>query len=595
MKTSLIEFAGQLRNTADIVDIIGSFVPLKRSGASYKGLCPFHKEKTPSFMVHPGKQLFHCFGCGVGGDVVKFWMMYERVDFRTAVEQIAHRIGLAIPELVSRPVDRGLEKKKAALLEVNKYALEFYQKRLWSSEGAAARQYLKKRGVSREMQKRFCLGYAPDRWEDFLLAAHKKGFSAELVKDAGLALPGKKKGGYYDRFRGRIIFPIFDAQGRCVAFGGRILGVGEPKYLNSPETEIYRKGSLLYGLNMARHNLRGEESALVVEGYMDLIALHSHGFETGIATLGTALTEQQARLLRRFTPQVIFLYDGDEAGQKAMLRGCEVLLSQSLAVKVVILPDNDDPDTFLKKHKSKAFNQILAEKKDFLDFFLETGRQKYDILTPEGKISVLELLRPILVRVREPILFDDYTRRIAEGLRLEQSLVIRHIRAKSNISKRRVGETIYERASQGIPVIELGFLKAIAENPGLRPTARNLLDPEWLTSPWVREVTKQILYEREVETDYGALLESASEQERQILCELAFFETCQESTPDLLSYLLNRLRIAHEARARHSLVVEAKKLEGHPASLEKVAPITDVIHRKTREIWETRKSLFEDK
>ena len=612
MKTSLTEFANKVRDAADIVEIIGSFVPLKRSGSGFKGLCPFHKEKTPSFHVHPGKQIFHCFGCGVGGDIVKFWMLHEKVNFRTALEQLGARLGLPLPKLIYQPKDEGLEKKRRDLFAVNEFAASWYHKLLLSNEAGEAREYLKERGVSKEVATEFQLGYASPGWEGLLESARKRGFSNELLNQAGLALPRKGGRGFYDRFRNRIIFPIYDLQGRCVAFGGRRLSQdpNEPKYINSPESEVYQKRNILYGLNLARQHLKGDDPALVVEGYMDLIALYRYGFPGGVATLGTALTDNQARLLKRFTREVIFLYDGDEAGQKAMLLGSEVLLGQSLAVKVVLLPNQEDPDTYLSKHGAEAFNELLRDRKDFLDFFLEVGRNKFNTNTPEGKIGVLDLLKPVMARVGHPIMFEDYTRRLAEGLRLDQHLIIRHLRARTKAARRSVGETISEQVSQNIPIIELGFLKLVLENPSLREHARKNLELEWFTSVRVRKCAETILFDEAAPDDYNALLEEATDEDGKFLREVTFFELTMnenESESDLLGMLLNRLRMAFEAQERHELVLETHKLDqnrenrttSHEATLEEGAkgedyrPLTDGIHHKTKKIWETRKSIFE--
>lgn len=597
MKTNLTEFADKVRETADIVDIIGSSIALKRSGASYKGLCPFHKEKTPSFHVHPGKQLFHCFGCGVGGDVIKFLMLFDRINYRIAIEQLANRLGLPIPDLISQPKEEGLEKRRRAILEVNQFALEFYQKILETSEAKGARDYLEKRGVSRELIRTFRIGFAPDRWEDLLTASKKKGYSAPLLEEAGLALPGKKSGSYYDRFRGRIIFPIFNLQGQCVGFGGRILGEGEPKYINSPESEVYKKGKILYGLNIAREQLREDQPVLLVEGYMDLIALYKHGFQTGAATLGTALTDDQARLLKRFTKEVVFVYDGDAAGQKAMIRGCEVFLGQSLSVKVVILPDLDDPDTFLSRHGKEEFSRILETKRDFIDFFLETGRKSYNLNTPEGKINILDLLKPMLSRVHQPILFDDYIRRLSEALKIESKLILRHIKARTTTSLSRIRETIQQQVSSDIPLLEMIFLKIFLEYPALRNQANEYINPEWLTSPQVKKYMDLIMKEQIEELpeiqEYTRILTQATEEEGKLLRELAFCEFEQEVDLDFLIFLINRIHMTFEARIRHNLVLEIQKKEKQGGTENQdISILTDLIHNKTKDIWETRKNLF---
>ncbi|HQH13311.1 MAG TPA: toprim domain-containing protein, partial [Candidatus Sumerlaeota bacterium] len=388
--------------------------------------------------------------------------------------------------------------------------------------------------------------------------AVKKGYSQNLLLEAGLILPGNTKGSFYDRFRGRVMFPIIDLHGDCVAFGGRILGDGEPKYLNSPETDIYKKGRVLYGLNLTRGQLRGNEPALLVEGYMDLIALYKYGFNTAVASLGTALTEEQARLLKRFTKEVIFIYDGDEAGQKAMLRGCEVLLAQSLSVKIVVLPESEDPDTFLDKKGAAGFQSLIEKRMDFLDFFIETGRRDFNIRTPEGKIAVLDMLKPILDRIHHPILFNDYTFRIAEGIGLEQRLVIQHIRAKNAGVKKTADEAIQKHAKEKIPPLELFLVRILLDNPELCPKAQETLELEWVSSSVLRGFISRYLSEAQESSDFISIEENASEEEASLLREATFISSPlpNASPEELLRINLERLKISHKRRHRRHLVQE---------------------------------------
>ena len=594
MKSSLTDFANNVRASADIVDIIGGYIPLKRAGASYKGLCPFHKEKTPSFNVHQGRQIFHCFGCGVGGDVIKFIMMQERLDFRAALEHLARRLGIPLPEITTRSEDDGREKKYRALREINNFALKYFRELYESSEGVSAREYLKGRGIDSDLAKRFAIGWAPDRWHDFLDTAVKKGYSQNLLLEAGLILPGNTKGSFYDRFRGRVMFPIIDLHGDCVAFGGRILGDGEPKYLNSPETDIYKKGRVLYGLNLTRGQLRGNEPALLVEGYMDLIALYKYGFNTAVASLGTALTEEQARLLKRFTKEVIFIYDGDEAGQKAMLRGCEVLLAQSLSVKIVVLPESEDPDTFLDKKGAAGFQSLIEKRMDFLDFFIETGRRDFNIRTPEGKIAVLDMLKPILDRIHHPILFNDYTFRIAEGIGLEQRLVIQHIRAKNAGVKKTADEAIQKHAKEKIPPLELFLVRILLDNPELCPKAQETLELELVSSSVLRGFISRYLSEAQESSDFISIEENASEEEASLLREATFISSPlpNASPEELLRINLERLKISHKRRHRRHLVQEVQKAEKTIGVNEDVLRMADDIHQNSLDICELREKLF---
>lgn len=598
-KETLRNIADKIREEADIVDIVGSFLPLKRSGSSYKTHCPFHKEKTPSFNVHPGKQIFHCFGCGVGGDVIKFWMMHERVNFIEAIKQLSQRLGIAMPQLESRPKDEGAEKKRRDLLNVNHLALKFFQNTLRSDAGKKARDYLENRGLNKTIIDDFGIGYAPDQWDAFLKITESKGYSGAVVQEAGLAIPGKKKDNFYDRFRNRIIFPIFDLQGRAVGFGGRIYAKDarkdEPKYINSPETEIYQKGKLLYGLNLARNILRGEEPVLIVEGYMDLIALHKHGFPASSATLGTALTDDQARLLKRFTREVIFLYDGDEAGQNAMQRGCEVLLGRSLSVKIVLLPKGHDPDSFVEKNGADALKKLIDQGQDFIDFFLDIGAVKHKINTPEGKIAVLNLLKPALERVHQPILIDDYTRRISERLKLEPRLVLRHFRSRTTRKRDAAEELIKKNLSEEIPTLEKGFLRMIMDYSSLRDMARKSFNPEWFTSPFIRKSVIRILSDEEGEVDFHGLMDDEENDDGQLLREIAFDEINIPFDEGTYIHVVNRLEINLMARRRHELINKLEETEEDPLPEEQIRRITDDIHKDSSEIWNVRKTLYQDK
>lgn len=593
LKTSLTEFAQKVREEADIVDIIGTFVRLKRSGSGYKGLCPFHKEKTPSFHVHPGKQIFHCFGCGVGGDVIKFWMMHERVRFTEAAEQLAHRLGIPIPRFTFSKKDESAEKTRRDLLAVNEFALGYFRKIFSSTEGRKAQLYLKDRGLTKELVDRFSIGFAPDGWENLIRAAEKKGFSPEILEKAGLVLPGKKGSGYYDRFRNRVIFPIFDVQGRCVAFGGRILGEGEPKYLNSPETDIYKKGKLLYGLNLARRELTETSPALIVEGYMDLIALHKYGFTRCAATLGTALTDGHARLLKRYVREVIFIYDGDEAGQNAMIRGCEVLLGRSLSVSVVMLAEGDDPDTFLQKHGSEEFQDILDQKKDFLEFYLDIISEKHDFKSAAGKISALEALKPVMDRVVQPVLFKDCIRRISERLRLEENVVIRHLRTRSRY-RREAAEEIIQRQTVKCSAVEAGFLRLVVDHPELRKEAEPVFREKWIFSPLVMKNVEKIYTESEKEHTFETLIESSEESEQAFLREIFFMESFEMEPRVLLTHLMKRLQALHTERTRRKMIEDLKKLEETSEKDDQSENITKMIHENSRRIIEVR-STFSSK
>ena len=405
----------EIRSRADIVEIVGQFVNLKRAGEHWKGLCPFHSEKTPSFTVNPKRGIFHCFGCGVGGDAFGFLMRQDRLAFPEAVRTLAQRAGVELPTQRAPEVEGKLE----GLRRVMSLATQFYTDALWGRDGAKARTYIEGRGVDLEVARRFGLGYAPEGWNALLTQMAKEGVTeAELVA-AGLALPRQNAPGFYDRFRGRLLFPIRDLQGRVVAFGGRALGAEEPKYLNSPETTLYVKGQMLYALDVARESMRQKNRAVVVEGYLDCLMAHQHGFTETVAALGTAFTAAQLGLLRRYADEVVSVFDADAAGQKATSRLEEMLTdvmdlrnlgwavsrtgsfekADYFPIKVALLPEGHDPDSLLRAEGAPAFQSRLDAARSVLDFALERTLGEEDLGTARGRSTAHARVALLLSKV----------------------------------------------------------------------------------------------------------------------------------------------------------------------------------------------------
>lgn len=421
--------------SSDIVEVIGSFVPLKKIGRSYKALCPFHAEKTPSFVVNPERQIFHCFGCGEGGDVVSFLMKREHFTFPEAVRYLAERSGIPI---MARAGGRG-EGRRLPLYEVHRIACDIFRRNLRSPEGARAREYLRTRGIDEEAEEGFLLGYALPSWDGLLRALGSQGFSPSLLAEAGLVIPRAGKGGYYDRFRDRLMIPIQDATGRVIGFGGRSLDGSEPKYLNSPETPIYRKGGHLYGLHLAIPSIRERGFALVVEGYFDLISLHLYGFSNSVAVLGTAFTEEQARLLARYTKKVILVFDRDAAGLTAAeKRGPEGwlhsliepagLFKSSPEWSVVLLPPGEDPDTFIRKYGSQGFTAQLAQARDLIEFLWDRRTLGLNMQDPDDQAKGLnEILLPLLASIDDPVVRARYTQKLLQKIGLSHGAVVEQL------------------------------------------------------------------------------------------------------------------------------------------------------------------------
>jgi len=374
----------EIRESADILDFISGYIQLKKSGRNFFGLCPFHIEKTPSFSVNPEKQIFHCFGCGEGGNIYSFIMKMERVSFPEAVEFLADKLRIPIKKEKAKP---GI--KRENLYKINeKTAMWFHDNLVSEKIGEDARKYLKNRGIFGEIIDKFTIGYAPDMWDGLIKHFGSTG-NNELLERAGLVIKSEKGEGYYDRFRNRIIFPIRNEFGKIVGFGGRKLNEDDPggKYINSPETEIYNKSKILYGLFEAKDKIREKKSALIVEGYIDLISLYMEGYTNIVAPLGTSLTGEQAKSLSRFTDKVIMIFDADEAGLKATLRAAEILIENNIDMEIAVMTKGEDPDSFIKKYGAEQFDNLLGKRIVLIDFLVNLYRSRYN--SPIEKISFL--------------------------------------------------------------------------------------------------------------------------------------------------------------------------------------------------------------
>ncbi|HUP61853.1 MAG TPA: DNA primase [Thermoanaerobaculia bacterium] len=430
----------QVRSAADIVDFVQQVTPLKLAGKSYKGLCPFHREKTPSFHVDRDKGLFYCFGCGTGGDVFKFLTLTERFTFPEAVEHVAGRVGIELPK--RRKAQR--ESEKDDLLEVIDDASEaFHQALEWTPN--AADDYLRTRGVSKDVIKKYGFGFAPDSWDYILRRLGQKHGEARLEK-AGLITARKEgKSGYYDRFRNRLIIPIHTDTGALAGFGGRALDNSEPKYLNSPESELFNKSRLLYNLHRSKDAMRRIDRAILVEGYFDAIAIDHAGVPGVVASMGTSLTAGQASMLRRFTRRVVIAYDGDDAGRNATLRAAQVLLAAGLHVEALDLQGEKDPDSLVQKHGTDKFLEVLSSATDIFEFGLREWAANSGQLTGREKSERVEHFMPLLSAVTDPVVRNEAAQRIADAFRLEFETIWSRVRSKASTApdgERRVSAPI---------------------------------------------------------------------------------------------------------------------------------------------------------
>jgi len=394
------EVIQRVKDSADIVAVVGEYVALKKAGSSFKGLCPFHSEKTPSFVVSPSRNSFHCFGCGKGGNAITFLMEIERMPFPEALQLLAQKAGIELPKPREDARDVEKERERERLFSLNEFAGRFFFEQLTTPAGRKAVEYLKARKITGETAKRFLIGFAPDAWDALKVAALKAGYGDRELLTGGLLAVNEEKGRNYDKFRDRVIFPVRNNFGKIIAFGGRALGDGPgPKYLNSPETPLFKKGENLYLLDAARDAIRREGRVLVVEGYFDAVTLHQSGFVNAVATLGTALTREHAFVLKRYTPEVVLLYDADPAGQDAAVRGFEPLLESGLRVRVLTLPDAKDPDEYLGKHPREDLEALVKDAPDFFRWRAGRLREALKDRPVEERMRSVQGLVPLLLKL----------------------------------------------------------------------------------------------------------------------------------------------------------------------------------------------------
>lgn len=414
----------EIKSRIDIVELAAEYLTLKKAGRNYLGLCPFHSEKTPSFTVNREKQIFYCFGCGAGGNVITFLMKITNKTFPEAIKELAEKAGVVLPPKFTAKEGRSGDSLREKVVDLNLRAAQLYERNLHSSSGKGAQDYLNARGISPETVKQFRLGFAPDAWRYLTDHIEKSGLSLKIAEQAGLIITGKE-GGFYDRFRGRLIFPIESVSGEIIAFGGRILDKGEPKYLNSPESPVYIKGKNLYGLVRTKEEIRKKGFALIVEGYFDLISLWNAGIGNVVASLGTALTREQLELLRRYTVEVVALFDPDEAGRKALNRSLELFLAMNMKARALVLPEGLDPDEYVKKFGRAKLEELIADAQPLSDYYIEnvlgSGR------TFEDKREMIKTAMEFISKIGDKKEKDIFIKRIAEKTGLDQGLLIKEV------------------------------------------------------------------------------------------------------------------------------------------------------------------------
>ncbi|HEY7913605.1 MAG TPA: DNA primase [Blastocatellia bacterium] len=471
-------FADDVKNQSDILRVVSDYVTLKRRGSAYLACCPFHSEKTPSFNVHPGKGLFKCFGCGAGGSVFDFVMRIEGCSFPEAVRTVAEKSGIPIPAQDETEDYKRSAHEREVVLRLNEEAARYFESQLSGAEGAQARDYIDSRGISSEARKLFRLGYAPDSWDGLLGHLKTGGATEDEISVSGLVIP-RETGGYYDRFRGRVIFPITDSQGRVIAFGGRVMQDGQPKYLNSPETPVYTKGRNLYGLALSKNDIRTAGFAILVEGYLDCIIPYQDGVHNIVASLGTALTDSQVRLLRRYmdSPQIVVNFDPDSAGQAATMRSIEVLLAEGFKVNILRVPTEEDPDEFVRAHGVAAFQELLKSTQPYVDYIVDSSISAHDTSRPAGKVAAINAILPHLARMKDKVARADYAEQIANRLKVDSRVVREELRRVAT-NRQHTLDPNRLRAAEDITKAERQLLELMLANADVRRAIISTLEDD---------------------------------------------------------------------------------------------------------------------
>ena len=530
-------FLDELSARNDIVEVVSQYVPLKKSGANYFGLCPFHNEKSASFSVSPDKQIFHCFGCGAGGGVITFVMKAEGLEFPDAVRFLAARAGMQVPE--QGEADRQAARRRDRLYALCRDAGRFYYDTLWKPENRAAQEYFLRRGLHRRTMNRFGLGYAPDSFHALLDAMTGKGYTREELLDAGL-VSRSEKGHIYDRFRGRVMFPIIDVRGNVIAFGGRVLDDSKPKYLNSPETPIFHKSRNLFAMNLAKTTKNGY--FILAEGYMDVIALHQAGFDSAVASLGTSLTEEQARMIARHTDRIVISYDADGAGQAAAQRAIDILKKRDLQVKVLKIPGAKDPDEFIKERGADAFRSLIERSEDHNAYRIEQIAAKYDLEDDEARVLFLRDAARMLAGIESSIEREVYAGRAAKMAGVTAEAM--NVEVRRELGVRRKRQKAAERREIRSPVglaqpkdrtlaytdmksakAEENVLRLLFSDQKLIAGIEQMLPSAWFSAPVLRKIYERVL---------------ALDREGQIVDVLSFEGWLEPNEMSLLSGILEQ-------------------------------------------------------
>ena len=587
------EKVSEIRDRSSILEVVSDYVALKKTGKNYKGLCPFHSEKTPSFMVNEEKQIFHCFGCGEGGDAFTFLMKVGHFSFPQAVEELAKRYGVKLPTRELSVTQKKEMAKREVLFQINQIASEYFHDLLTKRrEGEEGRRYLSQRGISPEVIAEHRLGYSIDRWDGLVQHLQEKKVSLELAWELGLIFP-KKREGWYDAFRGRILFPIFDLHQRIVGFGGRMIREGQPKYLNSPESSIYHKGEVLYGLHVAKRYATEKDCVILVEGYFDLLTLHQYGLKHSVATLGTALTTQHIRTLKRYTKNLITIFDADQAGVQATLRSLPLFLEEEVVGKTIILPKGEDPDGFLRKGSLEDFWKRAERAVPLIDFFFERLMKTTDVKSIDGKVRVAKEGVALLGKIPDKIRRDFYTKGLAEKLDVKESFLYEMLRSSPR-ERSKAGEDLRKSSMERtFPKSEEIVVRLMVHHPEVIPTISKEGVLKEFESPILQNIAEALedLYQRKERLDLPEVLANIEEDLKGKLCELAFQESGLEGGDrgKILQDCIQKIREKGLKKEKGELLKRIKEAEKQPEG-KRLVPLL----KERQELVKREKGLQKD-
>ncbi|MCX5706295.1 MAG: DNA primase [Candidatus Omnitrophica bacterium] len=570
----------------DIVEVISGYIPLKRAGRNLKACCPFHHEKTPSFMVSPDRQIYHCFGCGESGNAFKFLMRFERMEFPEAVEALGKKTGVILPRVDT--YENKATGITTQLYKINELAADFYSNNLDSGEaGLKAKDYLLKRGMTQETISALKLGFASDKWDSLINYLRSKSISLNILEKAGLII-NKEGGGYYDRFRNRIIFPIFEIKGRVLGFGARVLDESLPKYINSPETNVYTKGKNLYGLNLARDAIRDNDFVAVVEGYLDFILPFQEGLKSIVASLGTALTVEQARLLKRYTHNVVMVYDADSAGELAALRSLDIFIEEEIDVKVVSLPKGFDPDSFVRKNGIDSFKERIEKAQSLFDYKLGILKTRYNMKEIESKAKVSTLMLETINKFKNAVLKSEYIKKLAQELGLNEEALLEEIKKVKTNKPYQDTNVSLERKPLNINPTEKLLMSLMLEENSLINRIKESIEPADFEDERISKIVSIMfgLLEEGKEVRPHLLMHHLGDDISQVVCESVFMpqSLSLEHKERVVDDCVMRLKSKKVKSRREKLHQEIKAAQ-NLGDEEKLSRLLEEFHCLIKKKW----------